>query len=324
MQKPTNDMRFKIDITAGDTPCKDGNNNDGAQESVWLSYELLGKISQSDIFSGSNFPPLETEFSIDALEDLYEWFGNKELLCIYICSQNSLLGVAKFNLVDAFVASKANGQTMSNIVQTKRVVQTCFFETAAAQSEEEEKTYGLSSIKVGLTIQEYGLEDRTSATATHICPPTMEEVDRKEKRDEEKRIQLKQQNFEAWRHQQEVEWLQKLQKKEASMLQAVEEQVATMKNESLLASEASRKEYDQLVARLRKGIMDVQSKESSLKDLESNLQNEFKRRMAELDTRERLNREEIQSFKDVRCCSCNCLCLEVGKVPPYFPIVFPD
>ena len=322
--------QFKIDIAlaAGDRPRKDGNDTTEVREiqgeqsqssSIWLSYELLGKISQSDMFSGSNVPPFETEFRVrcGSWEDLAECLKKKQHdpLCIYICRENSLLGIAHFNLVDALLASKKGGQTGHG----GRVVQTCYIETikaAQTQTEEEEKPYlALSSIKVGLQIQEHGLEETISTTMAittnkispsrhgsstsqhlHIRPPAT----RMDERDEEKRIQLKQQNYEAWRHRKELEWLQKLQTKEAAMLQAVEEQVASIKNESLLASEASRKEYDQLTARLRKGLMDIESKGRQLKDLELNHQHDFKRRMAELDTRERLNREEVNHFKAVR------------------------
>ncbi|KAL9180782.1 hypothetical protein ACHAXT_011235 [Thalassiosira profunda] len=107
-------------------------------------------------------------------------------------------------------------------------------------------------------------------------------------------LQRKQSEWEAWRHKQELEWHEKLREKEAAMMRVVEERVCNLEKERLASVDASKREYERLEARLRKALMEVEAKERKLKDIELGHTNEQKRRLQELDLKERLLKEEVK------------------------------
>ncbi len=107
-------------------------------------------------------------------------------------------------------------------------------------------------------------------------------------------LERKRCEWERWRHRQELECQEKLRQKEAIMLKAVEERVHVIEKERISALELSKNEYEKLETRLRKALTDVEAKERQLKHAEINLQNERKSKLAELELREKLMKEELK------------------------------
>lgn len=100
--------------------------------------------------------------------------------------------------------------------------------------------------------------------------------------------------WEQWRCQQEIEWQEKLRHKEGAMLKVVEERAFIIEKERLSSLELSKNEYEKLEARLRKALIDVEAKERQSKDTELGRQHEHRRRLAELESREKLLKEELK------------------------------
>ena len=112
-------------------------------------------------------------------------------------------------------------------------------------------------------------------------------------------LERKRCEWEQWRYRQEVDWQEKLRHKEDAMLKVVEERARIIERERLISLELSKDEYEKLEARLRKALIDVEAKERQLKDIELGHQHERKRRLAELESREKLMKEEMKHSIDI-------------------------
>ena len=107
-------------------------------------------------------------------------------------------------------------------------------------------------------------------------------------------LETKRGEWEKWRHRQELEWHEKLRGKEAAMMRALEDRACALEKEGRSSLEASKKEYETLQVQLRKAMMEVEAKERRLKDAELGHQGERKRKLAEIELRERLMKEELK------------------------------
>ena len=107
-------------------------------------------------------------------------------------------------------------------------------------------------------------------------------------------LERKRCEWEQWRHREEIDWQEKLRQKEAAMLKAVEERVQVIEKERKSALELSKNEYDKLETRLRKALIDVEAKERQLKHAKVSHQSERKSKLAELELREKLMKEELK------------------------------
>ena len=107
-------------------------------------------------------------------------------------------------------------------------------------------------------------------------------------------VERKHCEWEQWRCQQEIEWQGKNRHKEGAMLKVVEERACIIEKERLSSLELSKNEYEKLEARLRKALIDVEAKERQSKDTELGRQHEHKRRLTELESREKLLKEELK------------------------------
>jgi hypothetical protein len=107
-------------------------------------------------------------------------------------------------------------------------------------------------------------------------------------------LERKRSEWEQWRYQQEGEWQEKLRRKKAAMLQVVEERTRVIEKERLGELQLSKKEYEKLENRLRKAVLDVEAKERQLKDIELRQQHQVKIRLAELESKEKLLKEELK------------------------------
>lgn len=107
-------------------------------------------------------------------------------------------------------------------------------------------------------------------------------------------LEKKRLEWEQWRHQEEFKWHEKLRNKEAAAMRSIEERASNIEKERLRTLDSSRCEYEKLESRLRSALVEVESKERQLKEVEVSHENEQKRKMAELDLREKLMKEELK------------------------------
>ncbi|KAL3762770.1 hypothetical protein ACHAW5_000206 [Stephanodiscus triporus] len=118
-------------------------------------------------------------------------------------------------------------------------------------------------------------------------------------------LERKRCEWEQWRCQQEGEWQEKLRRKEGAMLKVVEERACIIEKERLSSLEVSKNEYEKLEARLRKALVDVETKERQLKDTELGHQHERKRRLAELQSREKLMKDDLKHSIEIERAKAN-------------------
>lgn len=118
-------------------------------------------------------------------------------------------------------------------------------------------------------------------------------------------LERKRFEWEQWRHQEETQWHEKLRQKEASTTRTIEERVTKIEKERLRSMEASRSEYEKLESRLRNALVEVEAKERQLKEMEVSHLNERKRRLAELDLREKLLKEEVKHSIEIEKAKAN-------------------
>lgn len=116
-------------------------------------------------------------------------------------------------------------------------------------------------------------------------------------------LEKKRCEWEQWRHQEEVKWHEKLRNKEAATMRTIEERLCNIEKDRLRSVETSRSEYEKLEGKLRKALLEVEAKERQLKEVEVNQQNEQKRKMAELDLREKLSKEELKHAIEIEASS---------------------
>jgi len=121
-------------------------------------------------------------------------------------------------------------------------------------------------------------------------------------------LERKRCEWEQWRHREEIAWQEKLRQKEVAMLKAVEERVQVIEKERISALELSKNEHDKLETRLRKALIDVEAKERQLKHAEVSHQNERKSKLAELEMREKLMKEELKHSIEIEVRRISILC----------------
>mmetsp|Transcript_24358 Transcript_24358/g.50585 ORF Transcript_24358/g.50585 Transcript_24358/m.50585 type:complete len:620 (+) Transcript_24358:193-2052(+) len=112
-------------------------------------------------------------------------------------------------------------------------------------------------------------------------------------------LEMKQLEWEQWRRQEEINWHEKLRENEAATRKSIEENMCKVEKERLASLEKSHMEYEKLEARLQKSLLEVETKERHLKDVEANHQNERKRKLAELELREKLMKEEMKHIIEI-------------------------
>lgn len=193
-------------------------------------------------------------------------------ICASTCSQTDLVGSGETNkdcTSSPIVTSSANKQRMDDEHSTTLRQQQ--LEDKEVELKEREDKFHLKETK--LYESEIGLE--------------------KKRRD-----------WENWRHGEEFKFHEKLRQKEANAMRSIEDRVSTIEKERLDSLESSRKEYEKLESRLRNALMEVEVKERHSKEAEAMHQNERQRKMAELDLRERLMKEELQHTIDIEASYC--------------------
>ncbi len=100
--------------------------------------------------------------------------------------------------------------------------------------------------------------------------------------------------WEQSKHEEELVWQEKLRSKEAEMMGAIEERIMMNEKERLASTEKARSDYEQLERRLTKAICDVEAKDRSLKELHERHQHEYNHKLAELELKEKLVKQEMK------------------------------
>lgn len=141
------------------------------------------------------------------------------------------------------------------------------------------------------------------------------ELNKKEKHVYESAVALekKRLEWEQWRHQEECKWHEKLRNKEAAAMRAIEDRASGIEKERLRSLESSRSEYEKLENRLRNALAEVESKERQVNEIELNHQSEYKRKMAELDLREKLMKEELKHTIDLEVNSYESFAVQLAQ-----------
>ena len=111
---------------------------------------------------------------------------------------------------------------------------------------------------------------------------------------EKKRIE-----WEQWRQQEEMKLHETLRNKESVMMCIIEERIASNEKERLVCLERSKSEYAKLESRLQKAIVEVEAKERQLKEVRDSHEHEYKRKLAELELKEKLNKQEMKSVVEI-------------------------
>ena len=111
---------------------------------------------------------------------------------------------------------------------------------------------------------------------------------------EKKRIE-----WEQWRQQEEMKLHETLRNKESAMMSVIEERIASNEKERLVCLERSKSEYAKLESRLQKVIVEVESKERQLKEVRDSHEHEYKRKLAELELKEKLVKQEMKSVVEI-------------------------
>lgn len=100
--------------------------------------------------------------------------------------------------------------------------------------------------------------------------------------------------WEQTKHHEELAWQEKLRSKEAEMMSAIEERIMSNEKERLASTEKARSDYEQLERRLTKAICDVEAKDRTLKELHERHQHEYNHKLAELELKEKLVKQEMK------------------------------
>jgi len=108
-------------------------------------------------------------------------------------------------------------------------------------------------------------------------------------------LEKKRCDFETWRHREELAFHEKLRDKEAALVRAAEQR----ETRKLSSVENSKHEYERLEARLKKALIEVESRERQLKDIELTFQNSEQRKTAELKSKEKLLKDELKHSVEI-------------------------
>ena len=119
--------------------------------------------------------------------------------------------------------------------------------------------------------------------------------------------------WEQSKHHEELAWQERLRNKEAEMMGAIEERIMINEKERLASTEKARSDYEQLERRLTKAILDVEAKDRMLKELHERHQHEYNRKLAELELKEKLVKQEMKHTVEIEVsifsnrfvCSCS-------------------
>jgi hypothetical protein len=296
---------------------------------MWLSYRFIGSVVQSEVLSEDNFIPMINTFRIkSSLPELACYFNDKKhaTLRIYLCTEGEVLGTS---FVDLRQLIAPEHESESRMVQNEYFIK--LRSTVASKVEGDKSSSHPCSprISVRLCIDRTPEIDKrlrsTDASSSSTSPPRVNATADKDLHDKKHHLELLQKKehqlsfreaelfqrekeiyqeaaslerkrceWEQWRYQQEIEWQEKLRHKEGAMLKVVEDRACIIEKERLSSLELSKNEYEKLEARLRKALIDVDAKERQLKDTEHGRQHEHKRRLAELESREKLLKEELK------------------------------
>jgi len=111
--------------------------------------------------------------------------------------------------------------------------------------------------------------------------------------DDRIKFEKERRKWEEWRHKEELKWHQKMREQESAAIESLEQQSKAREKDRDKAAEASRQEFAKLETRLRKALAEVEKRERRVRTLEASREAEHTTKMAEVQLKERLVKEEI-------------------------------
>lgn len=111
--------------------------------------------------------------------------------------------------------------------------------------------------------------------------------------DDRIKFEKERRKWEEWRHKEEIKWHQKMREQESAAIKSLEQQSKAQEKARDKAAEASRQEFAKLETRLRKALAEVEKRERRVRTLEASREAEHTTKMAEVQLKERLVKEEI-------------------------------
>ena len=126
-------------------------------------------------------------------------------------------------------------------------------------------------------------------------------------------IEKKRLEWDSWRQRQEILWHEKLRSKEDTVMKVLEDRAKEKEKERDSVVESYRLEYSKLEGKLRKALMDVERREHQLVLHEAARQEEYSRKMADLESKHRAVLEEAKHSVnfEVRSCYMRCNMLPI-------------
>ena len=160
------------------------------------------------------------------------------------------------------------------------------------------KTFEEVQVQINPASGHEGINSRELKSATQVNKREDEFSNSQLKAD----IDKKRLEWEAWRHQQEVQWHEKLRSKEAAAMRALEERTRVKEKERTDAVEACRLEYSKLEAKLRKALVDIERREQQLVINEAARRDEFSCKVTVLESKHRAVVEEAKHSVNLEVC----------------------
>lgn len=276
---------------------------------LWISYEFLGRLVQSEQFYASG---MESLFPRN--RNMFIWNGrHPDVIQLYLCAQERVLGVAVVHIVSLFF-----GEGNSSVLGKKEIkCKLCPME--AHENELQKQLFHDAYIKV--VVECAVLDDcyqghNISMNKSHLIPlrdifsqPAMEPlICSVEERIAEVAKQLSEAKLQIERKHKEWDlYVQREEKKFQKHLKDKEEKVRNYLNlkiqqnqdEHCRTMDFCKAEYKKIEARLKKSLRDVESRERELVRQYEERDTMLKKKLMEVDIKEQMLREEAQHLIDV-------------------------
>lgn len=299
----------------------------------WLSYNYLGSIIQTKKFqlsprSTAHFAAIADGFKLrSTVSELAAFFHDEAngMLNLYLCTQGAVLGTAKVNIQrllslggeEEFAERTGKGdftfcqrgcsrhQADNGDITESEDDSPPLIGVAVSLKREEVRAdtcITKQAIESSATVSSQTSpkphrrsQDPVDSPSTHTTSATSSSLSALAAlADDRIKIEKEKRKWEEWRHKEEIKWHQKMKEQESAAIKTLEEQSKAQERERNKAAEASRQEFVKLETRLRKALGEVEKRERRIRTLEASREAEYTTKMAEVQLKERLVKEEIK------------------------------
>mmetsp|Transcript_1128 Transcript_1128/g.2049 ORF Transcript_1128/g.2049 Transcript_1128/m.2049 type:complete len:489 (-) Transcript_1128:1372-2838(-) len=289
--------------------------NVGGDSRVWISYEFLGMVVQSDQFICST---TETHFPIK--RDRFFWNGNcPSEIQIYICAKERVLGVANVQIKSIFfdvvgtkgllgkkeIVSKVNPIYPGDDVprdllhpdpHIQIMIECTVFDdsnTILSYPHRDELSKNNSPDPLLQILPKPFMEPLTCKVEEHIYGVAKQLSDAKID------IERKQKEWNVFFQREENKFRNHLKEKEEKVRNYLNLKIQKNQEEHSRTLELCRVEYRNLEARLKKSLREVEAKEREMDRRLEEKEAILKKKLTELDVKEKMLREEAQHLVDM-------------------------